>query len=111
MHKRKISDSEIREQAGLRMYPHLANRSLARKLAAEECVDISTIGKVVEGTERNPTLLELSEFDASDNVDYAYLPTEQLVGSVGKHVKTGVIFAAFDARFYKHHEYECLFLR
>jgi hypothetical protein len=104
----KSSIVKLEEKAS-RMFPNMRNRAMARKLAQDKCVDVSKRGKLVEGTEEKPLVFELSDFD--DDTDYAHVPTETWMWSVGKNLETGQILAATDGRFYQNPAYTCLWLR
>lgn len=52
---------------------------------------------------------QLIEFNK--NVDYCNVETGQWIQTIGRHYKTGLIFASHDNRFYDNPDYICLYLR
>ena len=52
---------------------------------------------------------ELEEF--VERKDYCDSETEQWIWSIGEHKEDEVIHAAFNTRFYRNSDYECVWLR
>lgn len=85
----------------------MTNRSMARKIAEGECLDLAKIGAV----EVRPGVYEMQPGSFVDDVDYCHGPTEQWIWSIGRELSTGKIFADVAGSFYLNNEFECLWLR
>ncbi len=84
----------------------MKNLRMAEAIKEGECLDIREIGKPVPGT--GEEIFELDKF--IDGKDYCDAQREWWVWSIGQGMD-GKIFAAFDTRFFRNPQYECLWLR
>ena len=83
----------------------MRNVRMEERLASGECLDVGELGRP------NAYASEYTLDAYVDGKDYCERRTERWVWSIGKHMVTGEIRAAFDARFYQNPEWECLWLR
>lgn len=79
-------------------------RVMQEKLNSGMCVDVTAIG-----TELEDGTFELRSY--KDGWDYCHAETGRWVWSIGRRKSDGRIQAAFDERFYKNDDYECIWLR
>jgi hypothetical protein len=85
-----------------KLYPSMANRSMAQKLATDEAIDISDCA-------RKGGYYILTEF--VEDKEYVDAKRESWIGSIGKDRQTGEILASVGACFYLNPSYDCLYLR
>lgn len=82
----------------------MMNKAMQRKLRSGDCLDVRKVGEEIA-----PGIYQLREFQ--ELADYCDAEKEAWIWSIGRHDKTGIIYASLDARFYQHPEVTCLFLR
>jgi len=84
------------------------NLRMQQKLTNCECIDVASIGQLVEDGDMG-CVYKLKEY--IDGKDYCIKESETWIWSIGKHKVTGEIFASIDTRYYQNPDYECLWLR
>lgn len=80
------------------------NLAMIQMLQEGDALDVSKIGSEIE-----PGVYQLTTF--IDGIDYCDPSKDLWIWSIGKNLKSGLIYASMDTRYYFNDDYECLWLR
>ncbi len=83
------------------------NKSMARKLAAGECLDLSPLERTKEGD----YIIPESWVSLIEGRDLCNANDETWIWSVGRRLNDGVVLASHSAKLYQNPHFECLWLR
>jgi hypothetical protein len=82
----------------------MRDREMVLKLGSGEALDVRAMGEEIE-----PGVFRLSHF--APGYDYCDAGKEIWMMSIGRHRRTGAVYAAKDARYEMDPEFECVWLR
>lgn len=80
--------------------------AMLRSLLEGDTLDVRAIGRAARG---RPGEFILDTF--AEGIDYADVDNGAWIHSIGRHKKTGKIYASIYSNFYQNPDYECLWLR